>query len=109
MSHKLKKRLIGGSSNLQMYTFDPNKYLTLFENNMNSSYGPIISVSYGNKTGDSFPNYIGPNLAPYPYSSNLQTGGNKYSYITDPITNKKFSIFSNQGNYIINQYVEKFL
>jgi hypothetical protein len=106
MSRKVKKKLKGGSSSLQMYLFDPNKYLTLFDNNTNSSYGPIVSVSYGSKTGESFPKFIGPNLAPYPNASSLQTGGNTYNFITDPITNKKINIYSYQGTLILKKYIK---
>lgn len=60
-----------------------NDYLpicNLTDNHLSqSSYGPQIAVSYGELTGNSFPGMYGPNLAPYPRGSGLQTGGKKYT------------------------------
>ena len=62
-----------------------------------SSYGPQIAVSYGELTGKSFPGMYGPNLAPYPRGSGLQTGGINY---TKKSFYKKYKKYKNKTKII---------
>ena len=74
----------------------------------NNAYGPTSAVSHGIPTGKSFPGMYGPNLAPYPNSSGVQTGGSSpYDYIVNPFTNRKVNLFSKKGKAILKMYINQ--
>ena len=74
----------------------------------NNAYGPTVARSFGVDSGPSFPNSVGPNLAPGPGSSGVHTGGgytNPYDKITNPTTGRKVSIHTRKGKEVLSQYV----
>jgi hypothetical protein len=103
-----KKRKMMGGARLPMEYYNP-KYIGNYNstNNTiknNSAYGPIFQYS-GMKSipGDS--NFASPNLAPYPNSSNLQTGGSHpYNYIRNPLTGRNVNIFGKTGKRVLKNY-----
>ena len=99
-----KKYTNSGGSNIPLWYLN---YKNLNNINHISAYGPISSVSYGMKTGRTYPGLYGPNLAPYPDNSPLQTGGYerlKYNYIIHPENGRMYSIFSKKGDIILNTF-----
>ena len=97
------------SLNKDFPVYYPNNHQKLILNR--SSYGPQIAISQGMLTGNNFPNMYGPNLAPYPMSSSLQTGGQfskKYNIIINPITSHKVNIKSKKGISILKNIIMTF-
>ena len=86
-----------------------NPYINNNQQDSNSAYGPISSVSYGKATGHAFPGMIGPNLGPYPYSTANQTGGinEHFKYIYHPINLSKVNLDSKIGSKLLKRYLEK--
>jgi hypothetical protein len=100
----------GGYKPILLYNpNNPNNLNNDYNKSIISAYGPISSVSFGMKTGNNYPEMIGPNLAPYPHNTSIKTGGkmNLYDNIVDPYTNKKIKTKSRKGNFILNKYLDK--
>jgi hypothetical protein len=102
-----------GAVTLPMEYFNPkytgNYNLTNNTTKHTSAYGPIVARS-GMLTmpgGDA--QHASPNLAAYPKSTNLQTGGgHPYNYIRNPDTGRNVNIFGKTGKRVLKNYLKSF-
>ena len=70
----------------------------------NGAYGETVATSFGKNVPSLYSkNMVGPNLAPYPNATNLQTGG-AYDSIVNPETGRKVSIYGKTGQKVLNNY-----
>ena len=108
-----KKKQAGGRVSMPLQYYDPTAKVPSYYatgdshlNNGNNAYGVYQPISFGQETGSGFKGYIGPNLGPYPESTNTQTGGSAvYNSIVNPETGRKVSLFTKKGRHILEQYL----
>ena len=106
-----KNKQSGGRVLMPIQYFDPKNKVPMYYPDgapqlklPNNAYGETIAVSFGVPTGKAFPNSVGPNLAPYPNNSNLQTGGSLYNKIVNPETGRKVNINGPIGRKVLKKY-----
>lgn len=113
-----KQKQRGGRVSMPLRYFDPDANVPAYYATGSpqltcapTAYGPYKAVSHGVASGPGFPRSVGPNLAPAPDASNLQTGGgytSPYDKITNPATGRRVSIYTKKGKEVLSQYVNTY-